>query len=154
MRNAWLEVFGVPPRGWCWENFQRISDLWGRLITLRKSIAKTDSVESMQLLITIDIFSQIEEEILLTLEDEGHHIPVQEVRGAVQMGSPGQGKRSTNELTCEPPGSEDIDDDLTNDVESHRTMNSPPEQVRRKAVQEMPNEEFSPNSNSNLNYED
>ncbi|KAJ8432149.1 hypothetical protein Cgig2_006851 [Carnegiea gigantea] len=151
--NMWLEVFGVPPRGWCWENFQRISDLWGRVITVGKSIARTDSFESMKLMITTDIFSQIEEEILLTLEDEGHCILVREVGGDVQ-GS-GQGKTSTNELTCEPPKFEDIDDDPANDVDSHRTMNSPPRASKEdEAVQEMPNEEFSPNLNSNLNCED
>ncbi|KAJ8422483.1 hypothetical protein Cgig2_017611 [Carnegiea gigantea] len=27
-RKVWLEVFGVPPRGWCWENFNKIASLW------------------------------------------------------------------------------------------------------------------------------
>ena len=56
-RKEWLEVFGVPPRGWCWENYNRISGLWGKLITLGKSIARTESFKSMKMLIATDVFT-------------------------------------------------------------------------------------------------
>ena len=44
------------------ENFKKIADLWGRLICLGKSIAKTDTFESMNILIATDYFHTIENE--------------------------------------------------------------------------------------------
>ena len=64
-RKVWVEVFGVPPRGWCWENFKKISELWSGLISFGKSILRTDSIEFMKMLLVTTIFSRIEEEILL-----------------------------------------------------------------------------------------
>lgn len=51
----------------------------GKFIHSRKSIAHTDSFESRMMLIATDYFSQIEEEILFTLEDEGHRVVVREI---------------------------------------------------------------------------
>ena len=39
--QGWVAGFGVSPRGWCWEIFKRISELWGRLISLGKPIPCT-----------------------------------------------------------------------------------------------------------------
>ena len=58
-RKVWLEVFGVPLRRWMWETFKRISELWGRLITLGKSIAYTESFESMKMLVVTYTFYRI-----------------------------------------------------------------------------------------------
>jgi len=55
-RKVWLEIIGVPPHGWKWENFKKIAYLWGRLICLGKSIARTDNFESMKILIATDTF--------------------------------------------------------------------------------------------------
>ena len=53
-RIVWLEIFRVPPHGWTWENFKGIADTWGRLISLGKSIARTDLFESMKTLVDTD----------------------------------------------------------------------------------------------------
>ena len=65
-----MEVYGVPLRGWLWENFKRISELWGRLITLGKSIAYKESLESMKMLVITDTFYRIEEEMLLSIDEK------------------------------------------------------------------------------------
>jgi len=51
---------------------------------LGKSIALTESFESMKMLIATDVFTRIEEEILLTLEDEGHRVIVREIATTFQ----------------------------------------------------------------------
>jgi len=84
-RKVCLEVFGVPPRGWCWKNFNKIASLWGRLITLGKSIARTDSFEYMELMIVTDVFKRIDHDIILTLGDEGYRLMIRELGPAVQM---------------------------------------------------------------------
>ncbi|KAJ8450401.1 hypothetical protein Cgig2_004858 [Carnegiea gigantea] len=50
-RMVWLEIIGVPPHGWKWENFKKIADIWGKLICLAKPIIRTESFESMKILI-------------------------------------------------------------------------------------------------------
>ncbi|KAJ8445636.1 hypothetical protein Cgig2_018577 [Carnegiea gigantea] len=92
-RKVWLEVFGVPPRGWCWENFERISALWGRLISLEKSITHTDTFKSMKTLVIMDHFSWIEEEILLTIDDEGHRVMVREIGPTIHQYFASQSKQ-------------------------------------------------------------
>ena len=84
----WLEIFRVPPRGWCWENFERISNLWGRLISLGKSICRTDSFESMKMLIVTNSFHRIEEEILLQIEYAGYRVMVKEISKQFTNSSP------------------------------------------------------------------
>jgi len=42
-RKVWIEVVGVPPHRWKWENFKAIADLWGYLICLGKPIARIDT---------------------------------------------------------------------------------------------------------------
>ena len=117
-RKVWVEVFGVPPRGWCWENFQKISFIWGKLISLGKPILRTDSFESMKMLIATKFFGQIEEEILLQIEDAGYRVIVREVGSvlstvhqfqSIPHPSPAGIKVSSSGV----PGFEDVNDDRT-----------------------------------------
>ena len=77
-RKVWLEVIGVPPHGWLWENFKSIAELWGYLICLGKPIMRTDSFDSMKLLIETDILSYIEDDIVLMIEDMGFRVSIKE----------------------------------------------------------------------------
>ena len=79
------EIFGVPPHGWKWENFQQISEFWGRLVCLGKSIARTYSFVSMKFLIDIDIFYNIHGDFILTLGDYGYRVIVKEVGPMIQV---------------------------------------------------------------------
>jgi len=78
-RRVWLEVIGVPPHGWVWENFKRIADRWGYLICLGKPILRTDSFDSMKILIETDILSFIENDCILHIEELGFRVHVREV---------------------------------------------------------------------------
>jgi len=73
-RKVWIEVVGVPPHGWKWENFKAIAELWGYLICLGKPIARTDTFESIKLLIEIDIVFFIEGDFILTIDDLGFRV--------------------------------------------------------------------------------
>ena len=59
-RSVWLEILGVPPHGWSWENCLKITELWGRLVCLGKPIFRTNSFQSMKVLIVTDIFHTIQ----------------------------------------------------------------------------------------------
>ena len=78
-RKVWLEVIGVPPHGWNWENFKKIADIWGFLICLGKPILRTDAFDSMKLLIETDILSHIERSFILNIEDLGFRVHVREL---------------------------------------------------------------------------
>ena len=78
-RKVWLEVIGVLPHGWKWENFKQIAELWGRFICLGKSSSVTDSFEVMTILIVTKSFQRIEEEILLTVGYGGYRVMVKEI---------------------------------------------------------------------------
>ena len=84
-RKVWLEIYGVPPHGWSWENFKNIAQLWGSLICLGKSILRTDTFEVMRVLIVTDIFRRIEQEILLSLADRGYRVWIKEIGSTVQV---------------------------------------------------------------------
>jgi len=84
-RKVWLEVIGVPPHGWSWENFKKIADIWGFLICLGKPILRTDTFDSMKLLIETDILSHIEKSFILNIEDLGFRVHVREVSIAVPI---------------------------------------------------------------------
>ena len=84
-RRVWVEVFGIPPCGWCWENFDKIASLWGRLITLGKAISRTDSFESMKMLIVTDVFNRIDQDVILNLGDGGYRLMIREIGTAVQI---------------------------------------------------------------------
>ena len=53
------------------KNFKKIADLWGYLICLGKSILRTETFDSMKLLIETDILAFIEDDIILTIEELG-----------------------------------------------------------------------------------
>ncbi|KAJ8447486.1 hypothetical protein Cgig2_019480 [Carnegiea gigantea] len=77
--RVWIEIFGVPPRGWKGENFRRITELWGRVVCLGKGIDNSDSFEfeSMKVLIDTDILGTINWEIVI--------IVIKEVSSTVQV---------------------------------------------------------------------
>ncbi|KAJ8446349.1 hypothetical protein Cgig2_005880 [Carnegiea gigantea] len=146
-RKVWLEVFRVPPRGWCWENFEQISNLWGRLISLGKSVCRTDSFESMKTLI---------EETLLQIEHVGYRVMVKEIGLAIQavyqqqppVIPPHSENRDSN---GDVPGFEDEQDDLaeTCDVRKDEPHN---DNLDGELVKETP--DFQSNSNSKLEVEE
>jgi len=72
-------VIGIPPHGWKWQNFRKIAELWGHLICLGRSIEKTDTFETMTILIQTDILRRIEDEIIFHIEDLGFRIVVKEL---------------------------------------------------------------------------
>ncbi|KAJ8427710.1 hypothetical protein Cgig2_019015 [Carnegiea gigantea] len=82
-RKVWLEIYGVPPHGWLWENFSKIAEIWERLICLGKPIYRIESFESMKVQIITYIFRRIDEELLLTLEDRGYRVWIKEVGSAM-----------------------------------------------------------------------
>jgi len=79
-RQIWLEVIGVSPHGWLWENFKSIAELWGCLICLGKPIMRTDSFVSMKMLIETEVLSSIDEAIVLMVEDMGFRVHVKEAQ--------------------------------------------------------------------------
>ncbi|KAJ8445979.1 hypothetical protein Cgig2_001297 [Carnegiea gigantea] len=111
-----------------------------RLITLGKAIAHIDSFESMKVLIATYCFTRIEEEILFTLEDEGHRVIVREIGPTVQQYFSGLTKHvKANESTSGPPGFEDIEDDHTDEYCSSRHNNDSHRRTEEnEAVQESP----------------
>ena len=93
------------------ENFNRIRELWGRLICLSKLIYQTGSFESIKVQIVRDIFQRIEEEILLAL--------VKEVETATMIhnehSSPCSLAIENRDSTGEVSRFEDLNDDMTAD---------------------------------------
>jgi len=81
---VWLEIIGVPPHGWKWENFKKIVELWGVLLCLGKPIIRTDSFESMKVLIATDILRSIQCDLTLHIEDLGFRVLVKEIGPASQ----------------------------------------------------------------------
>jgi len=76
----------------------------GKFIHSRKSIAHTDSFESIKMLIAIDYFSQIEEEILFTLEDEAHRVIMREIGPTIHQYFSDITKHiEAHESTCDSP---------------------------------------------------
>ncbi|KAJ8420246.1 hypothetical protein Cgig2_030826 [Carnegiea gigantea] len=155
-RKVWLEVFEVPPHGWCWENFDKIASIWGRLITLGKSISRTDSFKSMQLMIVTDVFKRIDHDMLLTLGDEGYRLMTCEVGPTTQIVHNGYGPSNSPPLekmdsSDEVLGFEDLMDNLEveNDMaQSNTRFDDLPVGAQRKAVaQESPGNQITPNSN-------
>jgi len=84
-RKVWLEVVGVPPHGWQWENFKKIADIWGYLICLGKPIARTDTLQRMRLLIETNILVRIDDDFILTLGDLRFRVIVREIGPASQI---------------------------------------------------------------------
>ncbi|KAJ8446697.1 LOW QUALITY PROTEIN: hypothetical protein Cgig2_002859 [Carnegiea gigantea] len=72
-RRVWIEIFGVPPRGWKGENFRRIAELWGRVVCLGKDIDNSDSFE----------FESMKS--CTSIEDSGYRIVIKKVGSTVQV---------------------------------------------------------------------
>ena len=112
-RKAWLEVIGVPPHGWCWETFKKIAEVWGVLISLSKPILRTDTFDSMKLLVETNILSSIEWSFVLHIEDLGYQVHVREVNSAfsiireAKVG--GSHIEEDVDSTGDVPGFEDLD---------------------------------------------
>ena len=110
-----MEIFGVPPHGWIWENFKGIANSWGRLINLGKSFVRTDSFESMKILIVNDHFHRIEANFILSLEDSGYRIKVKEISLDVQLiqsSTPTMGATDSSDGVL---GSEDVNEVASTD---------------------------------------
>jgi len=111
-RRVWLEIFGVPPHGWSWENFQRIANIWGSLVSLGKSIARTDSFNSMKVLIDTGVFKSIEGDVLLTIGDAGYRVQVKEVGTVVQVCQSPFRPTETSDSNGDVVGFEDLDNEV------------------------------------------
>ena len=84
-RKVWLEVIGVPPQGWMWENFKLIAELWGRMICLGKSSTNTESFETMKILVATKVMQRIEAVVLLQIGYGGFKVSIKEVDSICQM---------------------------------------------------------------------
>ena len=111
-RKVWLEIIGVPPHGWEWENFKKIADTWGYFICLGKPLIRTDAFDSMKVLIETDRLSFIEDDFILHIEDLGYRVHVKEVvsAGVVHQNvtSPQAQEDENIESNSEVPGFEDV----------------------------------------------
>lgn len=148
-RKVWLEIYGVPPHGWLWENFSKIAETWGRLICLGKPIYCTDSFESMKVRIVTDIFRRIDEELLLTLEDGGYRVWIKEVGSTTLI--PCSLAVETIDSNDEVLGFEDIEDDMAvdNEVAQSDLRKTGPviDDQDGEAIQKTPGLHFNSNSN-------
>jgi len=134
IRRVWLEVFGVPPHGWTWENFRAIVEAWGSIICLGKSTHNPDSFEVMRVLIATKLFRRIEDEIILTLDYGGYRVMVREVTTINQAAVAVDANKNAETKSQDVPGFEDIDDNISiNEVED--------EAVKDAAVQNISNGE-------------
>jgi len=122
-RKVWLEIIGVPPHGWDWENFKKIADLWGYLICLGKPLVRTDAFDSMKVLIETDRLTFIEDDFILHIEDLGYRVHVREV---VSAGVVYQNVRSSQsqedediESNSEVPGFKDVAKSVDQETDVH-----------------------------------
>ena len=114
-RKVWIDVYGVPPHGWSWENFKRIAELWGDLICLAKPILRTESFEVMRVLIAAKSFHRIDHEILLYLGSEGYRIKIMEAGLTAQVAHqifPAAHQNLNKVSSDDVPGFEDVDDEV------------------------------------------
>ena len=126
-RRVWIDILGVPPQGWKWENFKLIANLWGQLICLGKSTTNSKSYEAMRALIATDRFCRIDSEILLLVENCGYRVTIREIATVGQavrkpsVSAPNisvDGNDSNNDSNREVPGFEDLEDDISNQGQS------------------------------------
>jgi len=117
-RRVWLDIIGVPPHGWTWENFKAIAELWGQLICLGKPSSRIESFEVMKILIATTVLRRIEAEIVITIGYGGYRVMIREVETISQVFIKApymsictnkDDKLSDNMA----PGFEDIDDNIS-----------------------------------------
>jgi len=125
-RKVWLDVIGVPPHGWLWENFKLIAELWGRMICLGKASSNTESFEVMRILVATREMQRIEAMILLQVGYGGYNVYIKEVETISQMHSksyqcPGNRTADDQSSNNDIPGFEDVDDNISSpDSEGNR----------------------------------
>ena len=138
-RKVWLVIHGVPPHGWCWENFKQIAELWGIFICLGKSTSSNDSFEAMRVLIATKILQKIDSEILLHLGSCGYRIRISEA----EMASQPSGMNHQNSLHSsgkeDIPGFEDVEDSEGEEL---------PVATQEQEEEESTNSQANSNSNS------
>ena len=159
-RKVWLEVIGVPPHGWSWETFNKIAEIWGVLISLGKSILRTDTFASMKLLIETDILSNIERSLILQIEELGYRVHVKEVSSI--MSATMETKQNKVQLEEEEdvesnqeiPGFDDVDvqKESTNAEVKGKQVNQEDQLVNHHHTEDDRSSSKS-NSNSNSNAE-
>jgi len=141
-RRVWIDILGVPPQGWKWENFKLIAELWGQLICLGKSTTCTDSFKAMRALITTDRFCRIDSEILLLVDNYGYRVTIREIETVCQaVWKPFQNahhirmedKDSNIDSNSEVPGFEDLQEQTSNQGQSV-DQESPMNQARQNSI--------------------
>jgi len=90
---------------------------WGKLICLAKPILRTESFESMKVLIVTDILRTIHCDLILNIEDLGYRILIREISQAVQAIQTVQTSPSSQSMEAMDSnngvlGFEDIEDDV------------------------------------------
>ena len=146
-RKVWIVILGVPPHGWCWENFKQIAELWGKLICLRKAASLTDSFESMRVLSATKNFQRIDSEILFTLGSCGYRITITEAEMITQPSAKCSQFSNIADTSAQDgiPGFEDVegsdDDGFFNENQAHER-------------EKVSNSQTNSNSNSNSNLKD
>ncbi|KAG8497351.1 hypothetical protein CXB51_008604 [Gossypium anomalum] len=60
-RVTWIKVAGIPLRCWNYETFKRVAELWGKLICMGESWNRTVNFEKMEMLISVNKPSLIDE---------------------------------------------------------------------------------------------
>ena len=108
-RRVWLDIVGVPPQGWQWENFKKIAELWGRLVSLGKQTSATDSFEVMKACIITKSMHKINYEVVLLLGSCGYRVVVSET-GIVSQGGSGTKEDAIPKGAEYVPGFEDLED--------------------------------------------
>ena len=125
-RRVWLDVIGIPPHGWVWENFKQIAELWGRMICLGKSSSNTESFEAMRILVATKVMQRIEAVVILQVGYGGYRVSVKETGNISPMPSKVHHDAARVEAddqlsNTDIPGFEDVDDNISNlEVEEGR----------------------------------
>ena len=83
-RRVWLNIVGVPPQGWLWENFKKIAEVWGKLVCLGKQTKATDSFEVMRACIVTKLLQRISGEVVLLVGSCGYRIMISEAETICQ----------------------------------------------------------------------
>ena len=139
-RRVWLDIIGVPPHGWLWENFKAIAEIWGQLICLGKSSSRIESFEVMKVLIATKILRKIEAEIVITIGFGGYRVMIRETETISQLVTKFPHLSiCTNKVDQSSdnsvPGFEDIDDNI-----SHHKVEDGDEEQSPYPVQNFSNE--------------
>ncbi|TYJ31650.1 hypothetical protein E1A91_A06G213400v1, partial [Gossypium mustelinum] len=64
-RVTWIEVAGIPLHCWNYETFKRVAGLWGKLISMGESWNRTVNFEKMEMMISVNKPSLIDELVFM-----------------------------------------------------------------------------------------